>query len=135
MARIRTLPPARPARRPKTAPRAWGTRGLLESLESRTLLSTYFVDPAGSDAAAGSTAAPWRTLQKAANSVVAGDSVIVRPGNYAGFNLARSGSGESARITFSAQSGAVIDTPVNIGNNYRSEEHTSELQSRLHLVC
>src|SRR5688572_16446408 len=87
----------------------------VESLEPRLLLATYYVDPGGTDSSAGSSGAPWKTLQKAANAVVAGDTVVVRPGNYAGFNLAKSGS-ESARITFSAQSGAVIDAPVTIGN-------------------
>src|SRR2546422_7812722 len=28
-----------------------------------------------------------------------------------------------------------FDLPINGGREYRSEEHTSELQSRLHLVC
>ncbi|HEY7087662.1 MAG TPA: hypothetical protein VH518_06200, partial [Tepidisphaeraceae bacterium] len=44
---------------------------LLEALETRTLLSSYYVSPSGSDAAAGTSAsAPFKTLQKAANAAV-----------------------------------------------------------------
>jgi hypothetical protein len=41
-----------------------------------------FVSPTGSDAAAGTLAAPWKTFQKAANSARAGDTVFLRAGNY-----------------------------------------------------
>ena len=37
-------------------------------------LRTFYVDPAGNDSAAGSITSPWRTLQKAANTVHAGDT-------------------------------------------------------------
>src|SRR5882672_7483675 len=50
-------------------------------------LRTFYVAPTGSDTAPGSSASPWRTLQKAANTVRAGDLVIVRAGTYAGFDL------------------------------------------------
>lgn len=43
----------------------------------------YHVAPHGSDSAAGSLASPWRTIQKAANTAVAGDTVIVHGGTYA----------------------------------------------------
>ena len=62
----------------------------VEPLESRTLLSTYYVSPAGSDTSAGtSDAAAFKTLQKAADRAVSpGDVVVVRAGTYnAGFNL------------------------------------------------
>src|SRR5688572_19581805 len=81
---------------------------LVESLEGRALLSAYYVSPLGSDALAGTAAEPWRTLQKAASSVVPGDIVIVRPGAYsAGFHLTRSGT-PAAPVTFHAEPGALI---------------------------
>jgi hypothetical protein len=43
----------------------------------------YYVSTTGSDVAAGSLAAPWRTVQRAVNQAVAGDSVHVRAGIYA----------------------------------------------------
>src|SRR4051794_33298747 len=38
-----------------------------EELESRVLLSSYYVSTAGSDSNAGSLARPFRTIQRAAN--------------------------------------------------------------------
>lgn len=92
----------------KFSKRPMRRHSLLEGLESRQLMSTYYVDAAfGSDAASGDAAAPLATLQQAANKVVAGDTVIVRPGSYSGFRLTRDGTA-SARITFSAERGATI---------------------------
>jgi hypothetical protein len=81
---------------------------LVEALEGRRLLSAYVVAPSGSDAADGSAGAPWKTLQHAADAVTAGDTVTVRAGRYTGFNLQEDGT-PSARITFAAESGAIID--------------------------
>lgn len=82
----------------------------LESLDARDLPSTYYVSPVGSDSSAGSLTAPWKTLQKAANAVVAGDQVVVRAGNYTGFNLTADGTA-AARITFAADPGVFITAP------------------------
>ena len=41
-----------------------------------------FVSPSGSDSAAGTESAPWRTLGKAVASVSAGDTVVFRSGTY-----------------------------------------------------
>jgi parallel beta-helix repeat protein len=85
------------------------TYGLrLEELEPRALLSTFYVAPAGTDAAAGLAQAPWQTLQHAANVLQAGDTVIVEPGTYQGFELTTSGTA-AAPITFQAQPGVVIN--------------------------
>lgn len=82
----------------------------LDALEPRTLLSTYYVSPAGSDSAPGSSAAPFATLQHAADVVRPGDTVIVRKGKYAGFHLETDGTA-ARRITFRAEKGAVINRP------------------------
>jgi len=71
-------------------------------------LRTFYVDPAGNDAAAGSITSPWRTLQKAANTVRAGDLVVVRAGHYAGLYLTTSGTATDP-ITFRADPGAIVD--------------------------
>jgi len=70
--------------------------------------STFHVDPRGADAADGSAAAPWRTLQHAADRVAAGDTVRVHAGRYRGFDLRASGT-ERAPIRFVADDGVVID--------------------------
>jgi len=47
--------------------------------------ATYFVDDAkGSDANPGTATAPWKTLQKAGDTVKGGDTVTVRAGTYDG---------------------------------------------------
>jgi parallel beta-helix repeat protein len=90
--------------------RAAGTARRLrfEGLESRLALATLYVSPLGSDAGDGSEGAPWKTLQKAADSVQAGDTVLVRPGNYAGFYLETDGAAGSP-ITFRADPNVVIN--------------------------
>ena len=42
----------------------------------------YYVSPAGDDSNSGSFFRPWRTIQKAANSLTARDVVMVRDGVY-----------------------------------------------------
>ena len=43
----------------------------------------YFVSTTGLDSNGGSSGAPWRTIQKAANTVVPGDNVSILAGTYA----------------------------------------------------
>ena len=92
-----------------------------ELLEPRTLLATYYVSPAGADAAAGTS-----------RSAVADASVRGRPrrrgrhgrssapGSYVGFDLRTSGTA-AARITFKADRGAVINQ-VNTGHEPRRDQ-------------
>jgi parallel beta-helix repeat protein len=70
-------------------------------------MASYTVSTSGNDSNNGTSAA-WKTLQKAANVVLPGDNVTVLAGNYAGFQLTRSGTG-SSRIAFQAKSGVVIN--------------------------
>src|SRR5438045_4185242 len=82
--------PSSPLSAECTSPRrAWPVRRARLSLQrwqGRDLPSTYYVASTGSDSAAGSAAAPWKTLQKAANTLAAGDTVHVTAGTYVGFN-------------------------------------------------
>src|SRR6266545_652737 len=74
---------------------------------------TYYVAPTGSNTAAGTDAAPWATLQHAADVVHAGDTVIVRAGEYQGFDLETSGTAGS-EIVFRTDGDVKItsDNPV-----------------------
>jgi len=47
-----------------------------------TSAAQYYVDPNGDDSNPGTQDKPWRTIQKAANAAFAGDTVIVRSGEY-----------------------------------------------------
>lgn len=68
----------------------------------------YYVAAAGgSNAGPGTAAAPWATLQHAADVVGPGDRVNVLPGNHTGFYLDASGTVASP-IEFVAQPGALI---------------------------
>src|SRR5688500_13300593 len=51
---------------------------LFEALEPRQLLSTYYVSPAGSDSAAGtSITAPWKTITRLNSQALrAGDTIL-----------------------------------------------------------
>jgi hypothetical protein len=86
--------------------------------------STYYVSPLGSNGNAGlSEQAAWLTLQHAAARVGPGDTVVVLPGTYAGFNIGEDNSGvPGAPVTFSARPGVIVNTaaaPFN-GQNHRA---------------
>src|SRR5262249_25919974 len=70
---------------------------------------TFYVRPDGSDANPGLADAPsgaWRTLQKAADAARAGDTVVVRPGTYAGMNrYGKPGGTAAAPVRFLADPG------------------------------
>lgn len=44
--------------------------------------TVYYVSPKGSDSQSGTQAAPWRTILKAAQTLVAGDTAIIMDGTY-----------------------------------------------------
>jgi parallel beta-helix repeat protein len=101
---------------------AQNTSGLLDAValgfELATTGHTYHVASGGVDGAEGTEAAPWATLQFAADKVGAGDTVLVHPGNYAGFHLQMSGTPD-APVRFIADTGVQItsdnpDTPDGI---------------------
>jgi len=52
-------------------------RACLDALETRTLMSTYFVSTSGADNAAGTLAQPFRTIQARPNAAYSGDTVEI----------------------------------------------------------
>ncbi|MCX7419497.1 MAG: right-handed parallel beta-helix repeat-containing protein [Planctomycetia bacterium] len=70
---------------------------------------TLVVSNTGNDKTGdGSVTHPWFTLQHAADAVQPGDYVIVKAGNYWGFQVTTSGKAD-ARIVFHAEPGVLID--------------------------
>lgn len=73
---------------------------------------TYYVAVTGNDANPGTLAAPWRTVQKAANTAAAGSFVCVRGGIYNEVVVINvSGSAAAGYVTFQSYPGetAVLD--------------------------
>ena len=79
------------------------------SPSSNVVGRVYHVSPTGDDAADGSEAKPWRTIQKAAITVTAGDTVMIAAGVY-NERVAVKNSGAPGRpISYVGSAGAVID--------------------------
>ncbi|MFA4831517.1 MAG: right-handed parallel beta-helix repeat-containing protein [Patescibacteria group bacterium] len=76
-------------------------------LARSSLAATYYVATNGNDSNSGGQAQPWRTLQHAADAMIAGDTVLVQPGTYAGFMTTRPGTLTNP-ITFKANGTGVI---------------------------
>lgn len=77
--------------------------------------STYYVSTNGNNSYNGlSIDSAFATLQYAADIISAGDSVIVLPGNYTGFDMRTSGY-QNSQIVFKAYNGNVtIDNPNSV---------------------
>ena len=74
--------------------------------------TTHYVDPAGSDGAPGTKAAPWKTLQHAVDNVAPADTIVVNPGTYAGMRIEQSGDPRAMiTLTAAARGTVVIDRP------------------------
>ena len=68
--------------------------------------TTFYVSPNGNDSASGSSTAPWRTIQKAADSLKPGQTAIIAAGNYAErVSISRSGT-QANPITLKVASSA-----------------------------
>ena len=86
--------------------------------QALVLGNTYYISPTGSDSNAGTATAPWKTIQKAADTMVAGDTVLVHGGNYPVSRTWITKSGRSdAYITFKAYPG---EHPVISSTDYQT---------------
>lgn len=70
------------------------------SLKTMAMASEYYVAIDGADANPGTLAQPWRTIQKAANTLSPGDTVYVRAGVYSKVTVNVSGSASAGPVTF-----------------------------------
>lgn len=87
---------------------ATGRGELVERMEPRRLLSTYYVSTAGADANAGTLAAPFRTIQRAASLAQPGDTVLIRGGVYRETVVPANSGTSTAPIVFSAYNGESV---------------------------
>jgi parallel beta-helix repeat protein len=94
------------------------------SLTSTGLSATYYVSTTGNDSISGDIHNPWKSIQKAANTVLPGDNVIVTSGIYnERVNISRSGS-SITMITFSANGNVNIQGFVLNGSFIKIEGFT-----------
>ena len=86
------------------------TRALSITVTTGGGAQTYYVSTTGNDTTGdGSSAYPWATIQKGADTMAAGDTLVVKSGNYAGFRARYSGSSGAVRtIKSEVNYGAVI---------------------------
>jgi len=73
--------------------------------------TTYVVAPSGNDTNPGTAELPFATLQKAADVAGAGDTVVAKPGEYAGFNVEDKNGTAEAPIVFRGETGAKVTRP------------------------
>jgi parallel beta-helix repeat protein len=96
--------------RAASAPRglAGATIGLLMLWPLALHAGTFHVSERGKDDGPGTAGAPWKTLQHAADAIQPGDTVVVEPGVYDGFELTAGGK-PGARMRFLARPGVIVD--------------------------
>ena len=84
---------------------------LVMLFSSAAQAATYYVSPSGNDSSSGLLGAPFKTIQKAANIVNPGDTVIVKDGTYTGGITQRRGGTATNWVTFKAENqwGAKLD--------------------------
>jgi len=78
--------------------------------------ATYYVAKNGNDANPGSEAEPWLTIQKAADALVAGDTVYIKEGTYNEQVVPQNSGGSGNYITYAAYP---VDTATIDGNSVR----------------
>ncbi len=78
---------------------------------AKAVAGTYYLDAVnGNDANPGSSSAPWKTIAKAKASAIAGDTMLLRSGNYGsvGFDHTNNyGTNWQNSITYKADTGAI----------------------------
>lgn len=69
--------------------------------------ATFYVAPTGLDSADGSEFSPWKTIQKAANTLAPGDTALVRGGVYSEAVTVNVSGTAAAKITIAAYPGEI----------------------------
>jgi parallel beta-helix repeat protein len=86
----------------------WILLTLVLCLTRLATAGTYYVAPGGQDGWPGSEGQPWATVQHAAETLIAGDTVYIKAGTYAErVNPSNSGAAGNV-ITYSAYPGDVV---------------------------
>ncbi len=78
------------------------------SLTTSPPQAVYYVAPAGSDSNPGTTAEPWQTIQKAADTLTAGEIVYIRAGIYRERVTPKNSGSPGSEITYAAYPGEAV---------------------------
>jgi hypothetical protein len=119
-----TAPQAAPAVAADGTPKLLSSSVAIDVTAAATVPSTsinYYVAPTGSDTAAGTKAAPFKTLARAAKAATkAGTTVWIAPGTYAGGIKTTASGTAAARIYFVSTTkwGAKIVPPASSSTDY-----------------
>jgi hypothetical protein len=81
---------------------------LLVSLAGMSFGATYYVATTGNDTWPGTQAQPWATLQKAVDTIAAGDTILVQPGTYAGCRMRYGGTAVAPKTLMAQTAGTVL---------------------------
>ncbi|HLC15622.1 MAG TPA: right-handed parallel beta-helix repeat-containing protein, partial [Thermodesulfovibrionia bacterium] len=96
------------------APNAASTTALLSSNGTITAnfknkdAAQYYVSPAGNDNNPGTVDATWKTINKAADTLVAGDTVYIREGTYYDHMVPQNSGTEDNPIVYTAWPGETV---------------------------
>ncbi|MEW6364535.1 MAG: right-handed parallel beta-helix repeat-containing protein [Acidobacteriota bacterium] len=97
---------ARLSARPAPMMIAFGVAICAATFAAPSRAGEFYVSVNGNDSNPGTISSPWRTIQKAADTLAAGDTVYIRAGTYRTRVLPRnSGNGASSLITYAAYPG------------------------------
>ncbi len=97
----------------------WTTALLAIAASAMAELQVYYVATTGEDANPGTQDQPWRTVQKAAETLQPGETVLIRGGVYReNVQPSRGGTSEESRITYKAYPG---ETPVLSGSEHLTQ--------------
>jgi hypothetical protein len=69
---------------------------------------TYYVAPTGSDTYPGTEVWPWRTIRKAADTLVAGDTIYIKAGTYPERVAPQNSGSAGSYITYAAYPGDTV---------------------------
>jgi len=70
--------------------------------------AVYYVAPGGQDSNPGTVSQPWRTIQRAADTLAAGDTVYIRAGTYLERVVPQYSGSAGSYITFAAYPGETV---------------------------
>jgi hypothetical protein len=97
--------------------------------------ASYYVSPSGSNTSPGTLSLPWKTITKAADTLVAGDTVYIRAGIYKEQVVPKnSGNATNGYITYTAYQGETATIDGSNGLSYPSWNGIFSIQNKSYIT-